>query len=210
MFFHEEEWLSQFIRRASGLGNEANLKQDLQQEDRSSPKPLYHLPFKAALGLNLVLTTCPFLCTLRAEQFRGGNLSIHTHHPVCRSALRLSASLLYFSRILKCSLLGERKKKTTTLSLDWSWIVIPQSNVTTSQMSLGSCFPNIVYVYILYTVIKLGFHYLKPSAVSLPPPAVNGKCCSQNSTCHILFSRTGRILRYTGFFPWVHFNMYFV
>lgn len=117
----------------------------------------------------------------------------------CFAALFISYFEMFFSR-----------EKRQLLSLDWSWIVIPQSNVTTSQMRLDSCFLNIVYVCILYTVIKLGFHYWKRSAVSLPPPAVNGKCCSQNSTCHILFSRTGRILRYTGFFPRVRFNMYFV
>lgn len=81
-----------------------------------------------------------------------GEPGIHTHYLVCRNALWFNASLLYFCHILKRSRPGKKGN-----SLDCSWIVILQSSITASQMRLGSCFPNTVYIYILYTLPSLVF-----------------------------------------------------
>lgn len=64
--------------------------------------------FKAALGLNLALTTCPWPWTPGFELVHRRNLSIRTHHPACWNALWFNVSLLYFSHILKCSFLGKK------------------------------------------------------------------------------------------------------
>lgn len=116
----------------------------------------------------------------------------------CFTALFLSYFEMFSSR---------KKRQLCVFGLALNSNSSVKHNITNEA---GQLFPNYsICIYSIH-VIKLGFHYLKRSAVSLPPPAVNSKCCSQNSTCHILFLRTGRILRYTGFFPWLHFNMYFV
>lgn len=110
------------------------------------------LIFQSCFGLNLAFTTCPLLWTPSAELFHGGNLE---SIPITLCVEMPSGSMLHcFSSVIFWNVLFEGKKGN---SLGCSWIVILQSSITTSQMRLGSCFPNTVYVYILYTLSSLVF-----------------------------------------------------
>lgn len=127
---------------------------------------------KAPLGWNLAFLTCPLLWTPSPELFHGGTSQSApmTHCAEMPFAAELHCFIfLYFEMF---SSRKKKKKKRQLCSLDWSWIVIPQSNITASQMRLDSCFPNIS-LYIFYTHHKAGFGLFE-TCCRLPAPS-----CSQ-------------------------------